>query len=208
PRSGGDHAAARRALQGRMVGAAAHRRPAQGRGGGARPDRQLRGARGPRRGDRTRVARDPHGGARAAVECTRTPARAQRRARERRMSAPRFQLADELLRRVAASLRSAQLYSPGHPIIARNLESLSTAFQLLHSLQPSVVVGIVGEEVIVDDMPMAKADTLGSLIRRLQQSGVERITVERGVTTDELATFIEAITTVEGRPALTGNATP
>jgi len=124
------------------------------------------------------------------------------------VSAPRFQLADELLRRVAASLRSAQLYSPGHPIIGRNLESLSTAFQLLHGLQPSVVIGVVGEEVIVDDMPMAKADTLGPLIRRLQQSGVERITVDRGVTTEELATFIEAVTTIEGRPAMPGSEAP
>src|SRR5207248_2308568 len=104
-----------------------------------------------------------------------------------------------------ASLRSAQLYSAGHPIIARNLESLSSAFQLLHSLQPLVVVGIVGDEVIVDDMPMARADTLGPLIRRLQQSGVERITVERGVTADELAAFIEAITTIEGRTAGPGD---
>jgi len=115
------------------------------------------------------------------------------------MSAPRFQLADELLRRFAASLRSAQLYSPGHPIIARNLESLSSAFQLLHSLQPMVVLGIVGDEVIVDDMPMAKADTLGPLVRRLQQSGVERITVDRGVTSEELSRFIEAITTLDAR---------
>ena len=124
------------------------------------------------------------------------------------MTAPRFQLADELLRRLAASLRSAQLYSAGHPIISRNLESLSSAFQLLHSLQPIVVVGIVGDEVIVDDMPMAKADTLGPLIRRLQQSGVERITVDRGVTSDELAAFIQAITTIEGRTAGPGDQPP
>src|SRR5712691_3502985 len=117
------------------------------------------------------------------------------------MSAPRFQLADELLRRFAASLRSAQLYSRGHPIIGRNLESLSIAFQLLHSLQPAVVIGLVGDEVIVDDMPMARADTLGPLIRRLQQSGVERITVDRGVTTEDLVTFIDAIGTIEPRTA-------
>jgi len=117
------------------------------------------------------------------------------------MSAPRFQLADELLRRFAASLRSAQLYSAGHPIIARNLESLSSAFQLLHSLQPAVVLGIVGDEMIVDDMPMAKADTLGPLIRRMQQSGVERVTVERGVTSEELSQFIDALTTFDVRPA-------
>jgi putative nucleotidyltransferase with HDIG domain len=115
------------------------------------------------------------------------------------MTAPRFQLADELLRRFAASLRSSQLYSPGHSIIGRNLESLSGAFQLLHSLQPAIVIGLVGDEVIVDDMPMAKADTLGSFVRRLQQSGVERITIDRGVTVEEIATFIEAVTTIDVR---------
>jgi putative nucleotidyltransferase with HDIG domain len=115
------------------------------------------------------------------------------------MTAPRFQLADELLRRFAASLRSSQLYSPGHPIIARNLETLSGAFQLLHSMQPAIVIGLVGDEVIVDDMPMAKADTLGPFVRRLQQSGVERITVDRGVTVEEITTFIEAVTTIDTR---------
>ena len=115
------------------------------------------------------------------------------------MSAPRFQLADELLRRLAASARSAQLYSPGHPIIARNLESLSAAFQMLHGLQPTVTIGLVGDEVIVDDMPMAKADTLGSFVRRLQQAGVERITVDRGVTLEGITEFLAAITTVDVR---------
>ena len=110
---------------------------------------------------------------------------------------PRLQLADELLRRFAATLRSAQLYSKGHPIIARNLESLATALQLLHSLQPSVVIGLVADEVIVDDMPMAKADSMGPLVRRLQTAGVERITIDRGVTLDELVLFVEAFTTVE-----------
>ena len=42
-------------------------------------------------------------------------------------TAPRAQLADELLRRFVAALRSTQLYSTGHPIITRNLEALSTA---------------------------------------------------------------------------------
>jgi putative nucleotidyltransferase with HDIG domain len=120
------------------------------------------------------------------------------------MTAPRFQLADELLRRFAASLRSAQLYSPGHPIIARNLESLSSAFQLLHSLQPAVVLGIVGDEVIVDDMPMAKADTLGPLMRRLQQSGVERVTVDRGVTGEELSQFIDAVAALDAKAGTGG----
>jgi len=113
------------------------------------------------------------------------------------MTAPRFQLADELLRRFAASLRSAQLYSKGHPIITRNLEQFSAAIQLLHSLAPTTVIGFVGDEIIVDDMPLARADALGPIVRRLQQSGIDRINFDRGITSDELASFIETISTLE-----------
>ena len=115
------------------------------------------------------------------------------------MTAPRFQLADELLRRFAAALRSSQLYSKGHPIIARNLEQLSAAIQLLHSLAPTTVIGFVGDEIIVDDMPIAKADTLGGIVRRLQQNGIERINLDRGVTSEELAAFVDAVGSMEPR---------
>src|SRR5712671_2249965 len=113
------------------------------------------------------------------------------------MTAPRVQLADELLRSFAATLRSAQLYSKGHPIIARNLTSFSTAIQLLHTLEPTIVIGLIGDEVIVDDTPMAKAETMGPLILRLRQNGLERITIERGVTLEELGMFVEATTALE-----------
>jgi len=73
------------------------------------------------------------------------------------MTTPRQQLADELLRRFAAALRSGQLYSKSHPIIARNLELLTTAVQQLHEQAPTVVIGVVGDEIIVDDVPVARA---------------------------------------------------
>ena len=114
--------------------------------------------------------------------------------------APRAQLGEELLRRLAAALRAAQLYSTGHPIIARNIEALGTAVQLLHTLEPTTVIGIVGDEVIVDDQPVAKADALAALVRRLTQSGVERVAIERGVTRDELATFVQVVSSLEARP--------
>jgi putative nucleotidyltransferase with HDIG domain len=115
------------------------------------------------------------------------------------VTTPRLQLADELLRRLAATLRSGQLYSRGHPIIARNLDALSAAVQLLHGLDPTIVIGIIGDEVVVDDTPMAKADAVGPLIRHLQQGGVERIAIERGVTRDEIMTFVDAMTTLGPR---------
>jgi putative nucleotidyltransferase with HDIG domain len=112
------------------------------------------------------------------------------------VSAPRTQIADEMLRRLAAVLRASQLYSRGHPIITRNLESFSAAIQLLHSLQPSIVIGLVGDQVIVDDSPI-RTDALGPIAKRLQQSGVERITIDRGVTVDEIRTFVDAMTAAD-----------
>jgi putative nucleotidyltransferase with HDIG domain len=115
------------------------------------------------------------------------------------MSTPRTQLAEELLRRFAATLRSGQLYSKGHPIIARNLGSLTAAIGSMHQMQPSIVIGIVGEEVIVDDKP-ARVDGLGTLLRRLKHVGVERITIDRGVTGEEMAALLTGVSTPEPQP--------
>jgi HD-GYP domain-containing protein (c-di-GMP phosphodiesterase class II) len=115
--------------------------------------------------------------------------------------APRAHLADELLRRFAATIRSAQLYARGHPIIARNLESLVTVVQTLHATQPSIVLGMVGDEIILDEVPVAKSESLSGLIRRLKQIGIERVTIERGATAEEVASFVQAVTDFEAPAA-------
>src|SRR6266566_2803223 len=113
------------------------------------------------------------------------------------MAAPRLQMAEELLRSFSATLRSLQLYSKGHPIIMRNISALSTAIQLLHSMEPAIVIGLVGNEIIVDDMPVSKAEALGPIAKRLRDAGIERMTIERGVTSDELTAFASAVAALE-----------
>ena len=117
------------------------------------------------------------------------------------MTTPRLQLADDLLRRFAAAVRSAQLYSAGHPIIARNLEAFADAVRSIHAVEPTAVIGLVGDEVVVDDAPMAKTDTLGPLVRRLQMSGVERVSIDAGVTAAELGAFVAALIAGDSRDA-------
>ena len=115
------------------------------------------------------------------------------------MTAPsRSAVADELLRRFAAALRASQLYSKGHPLITRNLGALVAAVESLHGQATSTVIGIVGEKIIVDDAP-SKADGLSGLVRRLKQIGIERITIDRGVTIDELQALVDAVSTLEPR---------
>jgi putative nucleotidyltransferase with HDIG domain len=105
-------------------------------------------------------------------------------------AATRAHLSDDLIRRFGASLRGIQLYSPSHPIVARNLEGLAEALRALHAHDASVVIGMVGGELIVGDLPMTKASaSMGELIRRFGAMGIERVTIEKHVTLDELKAF-------------------
>jgi putative nucleotidyltransferase with HDIG domain len=106
---------------------------------------------------------------------------------------PRTALAEEVLRRLAAALRSGQLYSRGHPLIARNLDGLRRAIEALHDVAPSIVIGIVGDEVIVDDLPVGSAGGLLALVRRLRQIGIERINIDRGVQPEEISALAEFV---------------
>ena len=105
-------------------------------------------------------------------------------------TATRAHLSDDLIRRFGASLRGIQLYSPSHPIVARNLEGLAEALRALHEHEASVVIGMLGNELIVGELPMTKASaSMGELIRRFGAMGIERITIERHVTLEELKNF-------------------
>lgn len=101
---------------------------------------------------------------------------------------------EDLLRRFASGVRASQLYSADHPLLARNVDGLLDTLKALAQHQPSVTVGIVGDQFVVADTPMVKASSsMGELIKRLQQHKVERIVFERGATADELGAFVHAI---------------
>jgi putative nucleotidyltransferase with HDIG domain len=121
------------------------------------------------------------------------------------MTTPRVRLADDLLRRFAAAVRSRQLYSSGHPIIARNVLALLEAVERLHAVESPIVVGIVEEELIVNDQP-SRDESLAGLLKRLRQIAVERVVIERGAGADEIAALLDAVTNLE--PGADGDYPP
>ncbi len=101
---------------------------------------------------------------------------------------------DELLRRFASGVRAAQLYASDHPLIGRNVEGLLAVLKGLHGVQASIVVGIVGTQLVVSDTPMTKASLgMAELIKRLTDHKIERIAFERGIASEETAAFMHAI---------------
>jgi putative nucleotidyltransferase with HDIG domain len=114
----------------------------------------------------------------------------------------RIAMYEDLLRRTASGVRNAQLYAADHPLVARNMAGLIAVLTTLHQQQPSVTVGIVGNDLVVGDTPMHKISaTMTELIRKLKDNKVERIAFERGVTQDELVALVHNLSRLGGRAA-------
>jgi putative nucleotidyltransferase with HDIG domain len=106
----------------------------------------------------------------------------------------RLRAADDFIKRLAAALRGAQLYSASHPLVQRAFDSLNESVNQLLADQPSIAVGIIGNEIIVGDLPLPKAaESMVEMIRRLKSLGIERLAFERGVTREELHTLAMTI---------------
>ena len=116
---------------------------------------------------------------------------------------------EELVRRFASALRSVQLYALDHPLVSRNLEAFNAVLTKLHADAPSIAIGVIRQELVVADTPLIKASSsLSDLIARLQDIGVERITIDRGVTVAETRRFIEAVARAASRPDASKSAAP
>ena len=114
----------------------------------------------------------------------------------------RLLLYEELLRRFASGVRAAQLYAADHPLLGKNVEGLLAALRGLHPHNPSIAIGIVGNQLVVADTPMPKASAgMAELIKRLREHEIERIAFDRGITPDEVTAFIHAIASLGNKGA-------
>ena len=98
---------------------------------------------------------------------------------------------DELVRRLAAALRAAELYAPQHPLVQRSVQALTAAATGFLSDASSVVVGFIGDDVVVNDARLGKGSaSLTGFVRGLRDREIEKITFHRGVAPDEIHAFL------------------
>jgi len=98
---------------------------------------------------------------------------------------------EDLVRRLAAAIRGASLYSPGHPLVQRGVDALAALCGTLTQKTDSIVIGFIGDEVVVnaERLPRSAAALVG-LARDMREREIEKITIQRGVTREELRAFI------------------
>jgi putative nucleotidyltransferase with HDIG domain len=101
--------------------------------------------------------------------------------------------AEDLIRRLAAALRGIELYSANHPLVQRGLDALTVAATDALQTAPSIVIGFLGDEVVVDGnrLPRGTAALVG-FARDLRERDVEKITLSRGLTRDEVRHLVAA----------------
>jgi putative nucleotidyltransferase with HDIG domain len=98
---------------------------------------------------------------------------------------------DDFVRRLAAAVRGATLYSPSHPLVQRGVDALVGLCATLSQKSDSLVIGFIGDEVVVNAERLPKsAAALVGFARDMREREIEKITIQRGVTREELRTFI------------------
>jgi putative nucleotidyltransferase with HDIG domain len=103
--------------------------------------------------------------------------------------------AEELIRRLAAALRGTELYSAAHPIVQRGIDALTAAAVERLQSAPSIVVGFIGDEVVVDGTRLTRGTaSLIGFARDLRDRGIEKITFTRGLSRAEVGHLIAAFT--------------
>src|SRR5262245_7412798 len=98
---------------------------------------------------------------------------------------------EELIRRLAAALRGTELYSPTHPLVQRGIDAFTTAATEGLQAAPSIVIGFLGDEVVVDNLKLPRGTaSLVGFACDLREREIEKITLARGLSREEVRNLL------------------
>ena len=79
-------------------------------------------------------------------------------------------------------------------IVKRNVAALAETITVALAAHTTLTIGIVEDDLVVGDTPVPRAaETMGELMRRLQQAGIERIVIEDGVEPEEITELVQTV---------------
>ena len=110
---------------------------------------------------------------------------------------------EDLVRRLGATVRAAELYAPTHPLVQRTALGLLGAITPLLDASPTVIVGFLEDDVVVNDfrLPRGSANMAG-LLRDMRDRKVEKITFGRGVEVTDIRALMDELADRTARTAV------
>src|SRR5258706_12391487 len=95
--------------------------------------------------------------------------------------------AEELVGRLGGALRGGELYSPNHPLVQRGLDALAAAAADAPSVAPAVVIGFIGDEVVVNSLRLPRGTAaLVGFARHVGHRQIDKTTFSKGLTPSEV----------------------
>jgi putative nucleotidyltransferase with HDIG domain len=101
---------------------------------------------------------------------------------------------EDLIRRLGATVRAAELYAPSHPLVMRTATGLHAALAPSLADSAAVIVGFLEDDVVVNDfrLPRGSANMAG-LLRDMRDRKVEKITFARGVEVADIRALMDEL---------------
>ena len=115
---------------------------------------------------------------------------------------------EDLIRRLGATVRAAELYAPTHPLVTRTAEGLHGALTPSLVDAPTVIVGFLDDDVVVNDfrLPRGSANMAG-LLRDMRDRQVEKITFARGVEVSDIRALMDELADRQSRTSVSDRLT-
>ena len=103
----------------------------------------------------------------------------------------------ELASHIMTSLSNCSLYSQDHPAV---LHLAGKAVRVLDDLysDDTIIFIVLGDRLIINNIPFPeKSIHLNNLTKKLRRKGIEKIVIKKGITPEEMKTFISEIASSE-----------
>ena len=102
--------------------------------------------------------------------------------------------AEDLVRRLAATVRAAELYAATHPQVHRTATGLLGALAPALAETPAVIVAFLEDDVVINDFRLPRGSAnLAGLLRDMRDRKVEKITFARGVEVGDIRALMDEL---------------
>jgi len=110
---------------------------------------------------------------------------------------------EDLVRRLGATVRAAELYAATHPQVQRTAIGLLGELEPLLTGSPTVIVGFLEDDVVVNDFRLPRGSAhMAGLLRDMRDRKVEKITFGRGLEVTDIRALMDELADKMSRTAV------
>jgi len=110
---------------------------------------------------------------------------------------------EDLIRRLGATVRAAELYAPTHPLVQRTALGLLGVLEPMLTGSPTVIVGFLEDDVVVNDFRLTRGSAnMAGLLRDMRDRKVEKITFGRALEVTDIRALMDELADKVSRTAV------